>query len=600
MCAINGISWNDVELVARMNAVTAHRGPDGTRIVVCGSTTLGFNRLAIIDLDERAMQPMQSADGRFTIIFNGEIYNYRELRSELTAYPFKTESDTEVILAAYSAWGETAFSKLNGMFALALWDAHEERLVLARDQVGVKPLYYHLSNGRLIFSSEMKGILEAGVPRTINRDSFMHFMRLMYVPKHMTMFQEIQKLMPGHVLVHHKGNSDIHTYAPWPVHSVPQSYADAVDQVHDTVTSAIQRQLVSDRPIGVYLSGGIDSTVVLAVASVLHPAINTFSIGFEVAANEDPHKFNADYELAEKSAKHFGATHHAHILTTADVDALFPQMIAALDQPIGNATTLAQLYLAQKTHDTATVVLSGEGSDELFGGYERYRLALRAAHYARFIPQGFAQWLPGSLRSLHDTGVDRFAQLMFVKDAELNPLLRDGVSHSTKALFAPDFGLGVDSATSLMSVDERNWLVDDALLRADTMGMAASIEARVPFLDLEVRALAHALPREWKVDMSRTKKVLKDAFRAVLPAEVLQQPKRGWFSPGAKWLRRPAFVARTDEVFQEGYTDASALFDITAVRRYAEDHRAFRAYHYTTLWAALVFLAWAREYKATL
>ena len=599
MCAINGCSWSDSALVERMNVATKHRGPDGTRIINLGDATLGFNRLAIIDLDIRAMQPMQTADGRCTIVFNGEIYNYRELKKELSGYPWRTESDTEVILAAYTRWGSGAFSKLNGMFALALWDQNTKELVLARDQVGIKPLYYHLQEGKLAFSSEMKGLLEVGMPRTIDQKAFQYFMRLMYVPKDMTMIKGIKKLLPGQVLTFKNGTGTLSTYTSWATQSAPKSYAEGVQLVHDTVTQAVQRQLVSDRPVGVYLSGGIDSSVVLSAGSKVHPSLNTFSVGYQLEDNEDPQKFNADSALAKKTAEHFGATHNEYLLSASVVHDLFPQMIHAMDEPVGNSTTLAQLFLAQQTKDTATVVLSGEGGDELFGGYDRYRLALSAARVASFIPPGLERFLPQSLRHIRLSGVDRYVQLMYTKDTELNSLLKNHTD-STRDLFAQEFTTDVDIAAQLMSADEHNWLVDEALLRADTMGMGASIEARVPLLDLEVRSLAHALPRSWKVDSRHTKKILKEAFKAELPDEVLRQPKRGWFSPGAKWLRRPEFIALTGAVFADGYTEASALFNLSAVRHMELEHREMRGYYFTVLWATLVFLSWAREYKVTL
>ncbi len=584
----------------RMNAATLHRGPDGSRTWSDGSVSFGFNRLAIIDLSERAMQPMHSADLRYTIIFNGEIYNYKELKQELAAYPYTSESDTEVILAAYSAWGDAAFSRLNGMYALALWDGQEKRLVLARDPVGIKPLYYSFDGRRLVFSSELKGVLEAGVSRTLDRVAFSHYLRLLYVPGEMTMFSEIQKVPAGHMVVFQNNQGQVMEVPhPWPDEAPPQSYPDAVAAVRARVTNAVTRQLVSDRPIGVYLSGGIDSTSVLAAASTTHPKINTYSVGFDLTDDEEQEKFNRDAELAALSAKHFGATHHEFRLTSGEVSNLFPEMIHFMDEPVANATTLPQLFLARETKSTATVVLTGDGGDELFGGYERYRLALLAEQYGGYIPRALLVMLPPSLRSLHLKGVDRYAQLMFQPGEALLPPLTGLPVAETKKLFIRYFQKG-DIAGNLMRADEENWLRDEALLRSDTMGMGASVEVRVPLLDLEVRSLAHSLPTEWKVTRSKTKRILKDAFKDVLPPEVLTQPKRGWFSPGAKWLRRNEFVALTDEVFANNYTDASKLFNLNEVRRLATAHREKRAYHYTPLWATLVFLSWAREYKATL
>lgn len=595
MCAINGITRNDRNIVDAMNAATVHRGPDGTRVWEGKGVTLGFNRLAIIDLSEKAMQPMHDPSGRFTIVFNGEVYNFLELKKELSEYPFVSEGDTEVVLAAFLKWGEQAFERLNGMFALAVWDELEQKLVLARDPVGVKPLYYSVQGGVLAFSSELNGVLATGVPRVIDQDAFFHYMRLAYVPKEATMVQGVKKLLPGHMLCFKNGSTSTKLFGSWKKHETPKSYDHAVQAVWNSVCDAVSRQLVSDRPVGLYLSGGVDSTAVLAAAAQKHSNLATYSVGFELDASEEAEKFNADYVLAERTAKYFGTAHHGYLLDTGEVHRLFDTYITALDAPIGNATALAQLYLAQKTKPTATVILSGEGGDELAGGYERYRLALLADRYRHFIPPGFGWALPRSVQHIRATGVDRFAQLMFQKDDEIMPILAPHTWPDTKALFKDAFTESEDIGTLLMAVDEKNWLVDEALLRADTMGMAASIEARVPLLDLELRALFHSLPRAWKVDGSRTKKVLKDACRGRVPDEVLQQPKRGWFSPGAKWLRRPEFVALADEVFSDGYTDLSHLFNLPSLRMRWSAHREKRSYHYTSIWSALTVLKWAKS-----
>lgn len=605
MCAINGIAGGrgkeEEAVLLRMNEATKHRGPDGTRAFVDDDVLLGFNRLAIIDLSENAMQPMHDESGRYTIVFNGEIYNYRELRKELSEYPFKTQSDTEVILAAYSRWGEAAFSRLNGMFALAIFDSKERSLVLARDVVGIKPLYYHLDGSKLVFSSEIKGILAAGVARRLNREAFGHYLRLQYVPAPLTMFDGVQKLLPGNLLRYQNGSAEVRPYkGKWPHSVVPQSFEEARSMTRAIVEYAVERQLVSDRPVGVYLSGGIDSSVVAWSAAKIHPRINTFSVGFELQEGEEPEKFNADMVLARETSLVFNTTHHEFLLSSSDVLDYFGKTVRHLDEPIGNATAIAQLYLADKVKSTATVVLTGDGGDELFGGYERYRLAHVAKQYGGLIP-GFVASRVSKLQHIHLDGAERFAQLMFQKDSEISRVIARGVLlPDTKKLFESEF-VGGDIVANLMRADEEHWLVDEALMRSDKTSMGASIEARVPLLDLDVRALAHAVTTEYKVTPFTTKRVLKEAFADVLPRNVLQAPKRGWFSPGAKWLRHPNFVAHADRAFTEEYVpNVGEVINISEVRRMWEDHRAKRSYHYTTLYAVLAFLEWAKEYKVSL
>ncbi|MBX9765542.1 asparagine synthase (glutamine-hydrolyzing), partial [Patescibacteria group bacterium] len=403
MCAINGIvggkGKGDEALIVGMNAATKHRGPDGSRVFFDSGVALGFNRLAIIDLSEGAMQPMSDVSGRYTLVFNGEIYNYRELKRELSEYPFKTESDTEVVLAAYSRWGETAFSRLNGMFGLAVYDSKEKKLVIARDSAGIKPLYYHFENGRLLFSSEIKAILEAGIPRTLNREAFGHYLRLLYVPAPHTMFTGIKKLLPGHTLTFSEGAIAVAPFrGRFPDAEGAHSFQDAKTLVRKTVEDAVSRQLVSDRPVGLYLSGGIDSSVILASAVKTHPAINSYSVGFSLGEDEQSEKFNADVALAKRTAQHFGATHHEFMLSSEDVLSLFTDAVRHLDEPIGNATALSQLYLARMVKPTATVVLTGDGGDEMFGGYERYRLAHIAERFGGLVPGFLAQ---GKLEHVH-------------------------------------------------------------------------------------------------------------------------------------------------------------------------------------------------------
>ncbi len=605
MCAINGIAGGrgkeDEAVLLNMNSATKHRGPDGTRMFGDRDILLGFNRLAIIDLSENAMQPMQDESGRYTIVFNGEIYNYRELKKELSEYPFKTQSDTEVILAAYSRWGEAAFSRLNGMFALAIFDSKERTLVLARDSVGIKPLYYHFDGSKLKFSSEIKGVLAAGVPRILNREAFGHYLRLQYVPAPLTMFEGVQKLLPGNILRYQNGSIEVRPYkGKWPHSVVPQSFEEARTMTRAVVEEAVQRQLVSDRPVGVYLSGGIDSSVVAWSAAKIHPRINTFSVGFELGEGEEPEKFNADMMLARETSTVFNTTHHEFLLSSSDVLEYFGKTVRHLDEPIGNATAIAQLYLADKVKSTATVVLTGDGGDELFGGYERYRLAYVAKKYGGLIPSFVASRV-SKLHHIHLDGVDRFAQLMFQKDAEISRVIARGFELSdTRKLFESEFE-GGDIVSNLMRADEKHWLVDEALMRSDKTSMGASVEARVPLLDLEVRALAHAMSDAYKVTPFTTKRVLKEAFADVLPENVRVAPKRGWFSPGAKWLRHPNFVEHADRAFTEEYVpNIREVINIPEVRKMWEDHRAKRSYHYTVLYGLLAFLEWAREYKVTI
>lgn len=587
MCAINGSSGSHEAVVARMNARTGYRGPDGTAVWTNGKVTLGFNRLAIIDLSERSMQPMHRK-GSYSLVFNGEIYNFKELKKELSGFQFESDGDAEVIIAAYEKWGTEAFSRLNGMFALALYDHEQNALILARDPVGVKPLYYAVHEQELWFSSDATALLEV-VPRKLNHEAFALYLQLLYTPGPLTFIQDVRRVLPGEILTFSNGALS-HSAIAEQRRQTDGGFKDAVEAVRSTVTSAIERQLVSDRPVGLFLSGGVDSSIVASVASRAHPKINTYSVRFALENANENEKFNSDADRARESAKEFGTTHHEFEVSADDAAEHFEEMIERMHQPVANATALAQLYLSKKTKETATVVLTGDGGDELFGGYERYRMALLAEHLSRIVPERVATHLPHPWSALHLRGVRRYLQLMEQK-------VRVTTAADSSKFFSEHFRNG-DGVRALMYADERTWLVDEALVRTDAMTMAASVEARVPLLDLEVRALAHSLPRKFLVTPWKTKRVLREAFSDILPRAVTGGPKRGWYSPGSKWLRTPAFLARSEHYFTNpAYAE---LVDTKELKRLHTEHLEKKAYHFPLLWAVLTALAWVEQHKLTL
>lgn len=613
MCSINGFTWQDNDLILRMNKVTAHRGPDGTGIFAAPEITLGHNRLSILDLSNAGAQPMKSDDGRYVISFNGEIYNYRELRAKLSSYPFKSGSDTEVILAAFKTWGVDAFARLNGMFALALWDEREKKLYLVRDPVGIKPLYYHFDPsirggqaGRLIFASEIKALLEhSAIPRRIDPLALDCYLRVNYVPAPLTMFADIKKLLPGQILQYQNGKIEIsdYTVAKTPVlSSEPKSVL--AKELRENVHRSVKAQLVSDRPVGLYLSGGVDSSAVLESMASAKGAVETFSVGFELREGEQGEKFNADFLLARKTAKHFGATHHEVLVSPDEIIPLFEEAVYHLDEPISNATIIPMLKLARFAKTRVAVVLGGDGGDELFGGYERYRWSLLSSYY-RSLPQAMRSVADSVLPRLKklDTapGIERYARFHFLKEDILAPLLAPSAYHASAAqnFFAERFFTEVEKPfeTQFMKADRKSWLVDESLLRSDKLSMAGGLEARVPLLDLPLTHFSDTIPLRDKVSLRRTKIILKEAFRNYLPEKLFNQPKRGWFSPGAKWLRYPHVAEYAREVLSPNYAEATKdLFDWTKVRSLLEAHLQ-GGYHLTELWAIFTLQVWARTFN---
>jgi len=616
MCAINGFNFKDEGLAIRMNTATKHRGPDGTRTLVMSGATFGFNRLAIIDLDARAMQPMQSVDQRYTIVFNGEIYNYRELKQELSGYPWKTESDTEVILAAVTRWGVGAFKRLNGMFALALWDELEQCLVIARDHVGVKPLYYYHKDGKFIFSSEVKGILAyTTVARSLNTDALNMYFRMLYIPSPYTMWTDIYKLKPGHYAVVKGDALTIEEY--WRIEDAPviEDKEHLKSEISRLLHDSVQRQTISDRPVGVFLSGGVDSTIITGIMSKLSGKVKTFSVGFEETAQSE--KYNADAVLAKQTAQHFGTEHHEYILSASDVGKNLERAVCHMDEPISNHIQAVNMLLAEAVSKEATVVLGGDGGDELFGGYERHYynrlldVIQRTPHPFRH--NSVAEYVfkivgkSSAYEKLNlEPGVGRYLSFFAQKEDMVRALLKPELNnaHITNATFEKLYFSSVsksDFTRQSMRADVRSWLPDESLVRSDKMSMAASIEARVPFLDYRLVELADRIPTRFKIGKRdgrgyRGKVILKEAMEEYLPQHVLEQPKWGWFSPAAKWVRND-LNAYVREVLSPSYCKGTAkIFDFDAINRIFNDHVSGKKYALNTIWSVLTFQLWYRQF----
>lgn len=610
MCAINGFTFKNEEFARSMNLETKHRGPDGSRVWSDDGITLGHNRLSIIDLSSASSQPMRSKDGRYVIVYNGELYNYKELKRELGEARFSTTGDTEVIIEAYAVWGAACVERFNGMFAFAIWDTKDQSLFLARDHSGIKPLYYHLTTGpspQLIFSSEIKGILvHDDVPRTLSLEALNHYMRLMYVPEPLTMIAGIAKFPSGSRARFKDGQFQIEKYFQPVLGHNTETRQVQIRTIEQKIDAAVERQLVSDRPIGVYLSGGIDSSVILDSMSRTHSNIKTYSVGFDVGPEEDGEKYNRDLHIAHTTAARYGTDHHEIILSSADALASFVEVIWHMDEPISNPTAWALFALSKATAASATVVLSGDGGDELFGGYERYRLGYAASLYQSIFPALITQMLAPLSSSLGKLAkrlwIERYAQFMFQKDEPVRRILKPTVfdSHITTALFSKHMA-GKNFEEVLMETDRTTWLVDFALMLSDTMSMAHGVEVRVPFLDREVVEYALSIPARDKLSLFNTKKFLKAAFAKRIPAYLLKQPKRGFFTPGAKWLRHPGFLTLARKVLSPDYAPAtSGLFDWDEVKSMLDKHVDKSTYNLSLLWALMTVQVWMKRYSVTM
>jgi asparagine synthase (glutamine-hydrolysing) len=611
MCAINGITTHNPEIVQSMNDRTKHRGPDGSQVWTDNFVTLGHNRLAIIDLNERSLQPMVGGRGRYVIVFNGEIYNYRELRESLSdGYTFVTESDTEVLLAAYERWGRDVFVHLRGIFAFAIWDRNDKTLILARDHMGVKPIYYRVQGNILMFSSELTGLLES--KDRINTQELAQYIGLQYVPSPRSLIYDINKVSPGHYIWYTAGKiEDVTYYDPvrsFGIPEVPTKLQHTKQTLISAIDKAVERQLVSDRPIGIFLSGGIDSSIVLHHATQHINHMKTFSVDFEMVAGAESEskKFNADAQLAERTAHQYGAQHTTFRISLKDIRENFEKILMAVDEPVANPTVISQYILSQRVREHGVVVaLGGDGGDELFGGYTRHRMALAAYLFQKipsFIRGGITTIYPHALKLNTQFPVELHYLLMADKIAPQYPIftrafdMRSFVKDRLQKAYAR-----TDAAThpvdTFMKIDRETWLPDESLARSDRTSMAHGLELRVPLLDIDLVTVADSFSVSEKLTPRTGKKILRGTYRHLLPQYVLTQPKRGWISPGAKWLRDPVIQRIAFEILSEKYYDGLSIVDWSTVQKMLKDHIDHKGYFLYPVWNLIALQVWARTHN---
>ncbi len=568
MCGIAGkinfaneASVSRAEIEAMLRPIR-HRGPDGQGIHLDGNVGLGHLRLSIIDLDTGA-QPMTNEDETVWIVFNGEIYNFQELRKELLAkgHVFKSKSDTEVIIHAYEEFGVDCVTKLRGMFALAIWDSKSRRLFLARDRMGIKPLYYSQTSREFLFGSELKAIVaEPEFDRTIDRRALRTFLSFNYLPGEATLFQAVKKMQPGHYLVVEDGKVSTRCY--WDLHFTKERYGtsfdEAVEELRALLATTVRDHMIADVPVGVLLSGGVDSSAVLSFAAQnTGKKINTFTVGFDSDQVVDERPF------ARSAAKKFGTEHHEISITETDFWNFLPDYVWHMEEPVCEPPAVALYYVSRLAREHVKVVLSGEGGDEAFAGYPNYPNMMRLDRI-RSAAGPLARTVGGSAE---------FAGKIFNNEkwrrygsALGRPLATQYFSRTSgptnffnrnaENFFTPEFlahtatvsavGLVGDLITTvkdesllnqMLYVDTKTWLPDDLLVKADKMTMANSIELRVPLLDHVVLEFAASLPPEFKVSGRETKRILKAAFARTLPEEILTRKKAGFPVPYESWLR---------------------------------------------------------------
>jgi asparagine synthase (glutamine-hydrolysing) len=619
MCGIAGIFHPDVPKpvdparVRAMCDVLAHRGPDGSGIWTAPGIGLGHRRLSIIDLDGGA-QPMASADGALVVSFNGEIYNFQEVRAELEArgHGFRTESDTEVILTAWRQWGPDCLSRFNGMFAFALYDKAAETLFLARDRLGVKPLYHAmLPDGALVFASELKGLLAHPLLRRVpDPQAADDFLAFGYVPDDSAIVAGVKKLAAGHYLLARRGRSIPRPVRWWDVDFSNPSSASAAalrEEMIERLRAAVRSRMIADVPLGAFLSGGVDSSAVVALmAEASRSAVETCSIGFEEADHDET-------RYAKLVAERF-ATNHRTRIVAADDFGLIDTLVEAFDEPFADASALATYRVSELAREKVTVALSGDGADEAFAGYRRYPFHSAEERVRRLLP-GRAQrllgtlgdlypkldWAPRvlraktSLQALGRSGEEAYAEAVGVTP----PLLRarlysDSMRRTLRGYHAEDRYVRTmrsapadDPLSRAQYADLKIWLPGDILTKVDRTSMAVSLEAREPLLDHRLVEFAARVPARLRLNRGTGKWLMKKALEDRLPREILYRPKMGFVTPVSAWLRGPladraAAIARGSALAELGW------FDEAAIARVAADHRAGKAEHGRLLWQLLM------------
>jgi asparagine synthase (glutamine-hydrolysing) len=584
-----------------MSATLVHRGPDSEGTFVDGGVGLAARRLAIIDL-EGGDQPISNEDGTCTVVQNGEVYNYAELTRELerAGHRFRTHSDTEVLVHAYEEWGAGFAERLRGMFAIALWDGLRRRLVLARDRFGIKPLYYRAAGDELSFASELDAL-----PRgEVDLDAVEAFLAFNSIPAPLSIFREIRKLPAGHLLTWEDGRIALVRYArPGPLPARHREHeADLAEECRARLADSVRAHLVADVPVGVLLSGGVDSGALAALAArESAEPVRTFSIGFEESSFDE-------LAGARAVAARYG-TRHRELVLRPDAALLLPALAAAFDEPFADSSALPTYLVAKLAAEEVKVALSGEGGDELFGGYYTYVADLAAERVGRLAAAArpLVERLP---TSTHRLSFDYKAK-RFVRAAHLPPLERH---HGWKEIFSPDARAaltghvhmwdpvaplrerfaeteGHELLTRLQDVDLGVYLADDLLVKTDRASMAWSLEARVPFCDTAVADFAFSLPARHKVRGFSKKRLLRKAMEPLLPREVVHGRKRGFSIPAAAWLRGELepFARETlsaDTLRRQGY------FEPAAVARVLDDHVAGREDLSRQLWGLLAFTLW--------
>ena len=607
---INMLGTNPEETLERMNAVMIHRGPDMGSLYTDSLMGLCHRRLSIIDLSEDGKQPMVSPDGRYIIVFNGEIYNFMALREQLEdkGYQFKTQTDTEVLMILYAEYGTACLKRLRGMFAFAIWDTITQTIFSARDRIGKKPFYYHWDGDNFAFASELKSLLEIkSIDLSIDGTAVIDYLKYLFIPHPKSIYTQIRKLEPGHFLLYHQGQLQIKEY--WDVDFSKNIGGDTgtiEDELLEIIDDAVRCRLSSDVPLGAFLSGGVDSSGVVALmATALKKPVTTCTIGFDSKEHNEAH-------YAKAFARQMKTDHHEYYVDD-DPAAHIKKLVWHFDEPFADSSMVPTFNVSNIARKEVTVALSGDGGDESFAGYEKYAVESFENWVRRVVP-GFILRAVASLTKNETSGPLKKAHSLcqsaaldpsdafymtntFITDDQLAFILSDDLLEET-AGYNPALHIhryynkatGTDHLSRMLYTDLKMYLPGDILVKVDRMSMANSLEVRSPLLDHKVIEYAAKLPSRLKMRRKETKFVLKECFKKVLPKEVLHRKKHGFDVPLDRWFRYELKEMAEKELLQN--PGISVYFKPRSLVVIWEEHQGKKANHGTLLWSLFVFSIW--------
>jgi asparagine synthase (glutamine-hydrolysing) len=618
MCGISGIlsfqatlSSEQKEALNLSLSCIEDRGPDNKGLFYTDNVGLGHTRLSIIDVSAKANQPFTDKSGRYTIILNGEIYNYKSLKNQyLKDVSLASDSDTEVLLYLYIKLGKKILDIINGFFAFAIYDSQEQRVFIARDRIGIKPLLYVQQDEFFCFASDLRSLLAFPIDKKIDKTALSLYLQLNYIPAPYSIIQAVKKLLPGQSIEIDiaKKQVDFKRYYEIKQKQVFQdSYKKAQESLYELLYNSVEKRMLADVPLGCFLSGGIDSSVISGIAAKLNPHLHTFSIGYK----DNP--FFDESKHAERMANFLSTNHHSFILSTADLyDQLFPS-IAAMDEPFADSSAVVVYALSQQTKKFVTVALSGDGADELFAGYNKHYALYKSSQKSiqnTLIKSSSPLWkiLPKSRNSFLSNRfrqMDRYSVLLktakkercwflstIATEKEASLLLKTSNSFDSTVKNTYLEGIEDDFADYLM-YDQRFVLPNDMLKKVDLMSMGNSLEVRVPFLDHEVVEFANSLETAFKINKNGRKRILKDSFKEFLPDDIAQRPKHGFEVPMQDWLKNELMPILDEKIFNEERIKEQALFDYSALIRLKQQFLSVNPKDAAArIWGLLVFQLW--------